>query len=269
MKWVFGVLFILMSFGARAEQALPHGYVTDTQAEREERFYEIFLFAEPPPERKPLKDVIFNPELSREFKERYRVQFGDVDTESLNYQHNDINRFDAFDNNRGFSAELVQQNGKRRDFANYMMRRLFEWHVDNYIKSEPAMRPVYELKEKMKKVEVKVNKETKLEMRYSLAGNIVEFMIENPYADSVLEIDMDPGAVGPAPVQDQKFISRRSVGHGFTLQNTLFDHDGRERFEVVKAHTSALSTSYGVDAAYKGGDSPRDSRLFTGLAYAF
>lgn len=268
MKWVLSVFFILATLTAGAAP-LPHGYVTDTRSERDERFYEIFLFAEPPPSQKPLSDVIFNVELSREFKERYRSEFGAVDTESLNYQHNDTNRFDAFDNNRGYSAEVIQQSDKRRSFANYMMKRLMEWHIDNYIKSEPSMRPVYELKEKMKKVEVKVTKETKLEMRYSLAGNIIELMIENPYADSILEIDMDPGTVGPSEVQDQKFISRRPLTRTLTFQNTVFDRDGRERMELIKTHTSMFSTLYGIDTAYKSGDSPRDSRLIAGLSYSF
>lgn len=267
MNWVLTVFLLLGCFWAEAKPRLPHGYIQDTKAEKEERFYEIFLFAEPPPQGKNLRDVIFNAELSAEFKERYRNQFGQIDTESINYQH--TNSFERFDSNRGVNPQLEQETRVRRDFAGYMIKRLFEWHLDNYIKSEPAMRPVYEIKEKLKKVEVRVTKQTKLEMRYSLAGNILELTLENPYADTRLEIDMDPKSIGPTSIEEQKLISTLPLTTRLRAENTVFDKGGRDRLEFIKTHTSNFSTSYGVNSAYKDTGSDNDTRISMGLGYSF
>lgn len=248
-----------------AGATVPQGYVQDVRKEREERFYEIFLFAQPPPVEKSLHDKIFNEELSREFRGRYRDKFGTVDTDAIAYQRTDFERLDAYRSTTAAEAK----NNERRSFADYIMKRLVETHVDNYVKSEPTMRPIYEAKEKLKKMEVRVNKETKLEARYSLAGNILDLLLENPYCDARLSIEMDSGTVGPAPVKEQILIVSRPLSSTWRAENRWFDRDGRVYGEFIKSHTSRFSTTYGVNAAFKDGENERDSRLAFGLGYSF
>ena len=250
-----------------ADATPPHGYVADVQLEKNESFYEIFLFQEPPPKVTPLRDVIFNPELSREFREKYRDKFGSVDTDSLNYTRTDYDRLDL---NKAYLRDVETQNDERRSFADYMIKRLFEWHLDNYVKSEPAMRPVYEAKQKLQKIEVKVNKETKLDMKYSLAGNTFDIDVINPYLDSRLMIQMDPGSIGPAPIQEEKLVLGKPLTTSLRVENTTYDHEGRSRLALIKTHRNRITTNYEISAAYKGGgNTPRDSRVAWGLGYSF
>jgi len=265
LLWTFFLALFVMMTGTPAG-AVPHGYVQDVEKERQERFYEIFLFAQPPPREKPLSEVIFNAELSNEFKLRYRQRFGQLDTESIMYQRTDYERLDSFRANPAAESKSAE----RRAFADYMIKRLFEFHVDNYVKSEPAMRPVYEAKEKLKKVEVRVNKQTKLEGRYSLAGNTLDVILENAYCDSKWIIEMDRGSFGPAPIRENTVVIGKSLTSRLRIDSTTQDREGRSRLEITKAHTAQLATMYGVSAAYKGGGaSPRDSRIAWGFGYTF
>jgi hypothetical protein len=263
-------LFFALIFGAgpsfAATERAAHGYVQDVRKEREERFYEIFLFAEPPVREKSLSDKIFNEEISRDFRQRYREKFGTIDTESIAYQRTDYERLNAFRNDQ--RAET--KNNERKNFADYMMKRLAETHVDNYIKSEPAMRPLYDVKEKLKKMEVRVTKKTKLEARYSLAGNVLDLILENPYCDAKWVIEMDPGTVGPAPIKENTLVLSQPLTSTWRAENRWQDREGRTSGELIKSHTRLFSTTYGLSAAYKaGGETARDSRIAFGLGYSF
>lgn len=264
MKWVFTFPFLILALSLPVRAAV-HGYVDDVRAERNERYHEVFLFSEPPVRMKPLHDIIFNVELSREFKEKYREKFGQNDTESISYQQTDYSRLEA---NKATTA-VVKENSTRRAFAEYMMKRLTEWHVDHYIKSEPAMRPVYEVKQKLQKVEVRVNKETKLEARYELAGNTLDLILENPYCDSKWTIEMDPSAFGPSSVEDNKVTLGRPLTTSLRAENVWSEKEGRSKIELIRSHTPRLSSSYGVSAAYKETEFSGESRLALGMTYSF
>ena len=51
------------------------------------------------------------------------------------------------------------------DYGQYVLRRLSEYHVDNFAKSDPSVRPLWEAKEKLSKVNVQVQK-VKVDMEY-------------------------------------------------------------------------------------------------------
>lgn len=263
--FIFVWTLVVMAPAARA--ALPYGYLSDVAAERGERFYEIFLFTEPAPRTARLSDAIFNRELSKEFQDKYRDKFGTLDTESIAYKQTDFSRLDE---NKGNNQKLETQSAERKVFAEYMVKRLAEWHVDNYIKSEPAMRPVYEAKERLKKIEVKVTKETKLEARYSFAGNILELIYDNPICDLRVISEMDPSAFGPTSPRENTYILKRPITTSLRAENSWTQTEGRGKLDFIKVHRSGMSTSLGMSAAYKaGGVTPRDSRLSMGLGYSF
>jgi len=241
-------------------------YISDVTTERNDHYSEVFLFLEPPPPVKPLQSVIFNPQLSKEFRDKYWETFGQDDTDSIAYQHGD---FETFDNNKGAVSSVETLSAARENFAGYMMKRLAEWHLDNYIKSDPSARPLYELKEQLKNVEVNVTKETKLEMQYNLAGNTLDMIYNNPVCDSKLSIEMDPGSIGPAPVQDEKLILVRPLRETWKVQNTWTTIDARSKLEFIKQYTPHLSSTYGASAAYGGSSFSGESRLALGMTYSF
>jgi len=250
---------------------LPEGYVNDIQKERQEKFREIFLYIRKPEPQKRLVDAIFNVQLSREFREKYREKFGQLDTESIIYQRASVTSADPFRHDLNLiSNEVLAQQRERRAFAEYMMKRLSEWHVDNYFKSEPNMRPVYELKEKLSKVNVQVTKQTKLEVQYNLSSNNLDIIVDNAYLDSKMSIEMDPSAFGPSRVMENKIILGKSFAPKYRLNNIWATMDGLVTLEWLTFHKPWLSTSYSTTAKYSSsGRVPGATRYLVGLNYLF
>lgn len=247
------------------------GYIGDVAKERSEEFHEIFLFIRKPPAEKKLVDSIFNPELSREFRERYREKFGKLDSESIVYQRGNFTTMDPirYDLNRK-DQRVIEQHRERRMFAEYMTRRLAEWHVDNYFKNEPSMRPVYELKETLSHVNVEVNKETKVEMHYNFSANVIDVVVDNPYLDSKLSIEMDPRAVGPGAVQENRVILGKQIDPRHRVNNHWATLDGLVLFEYLTQVTSTVSTSVATIAKYTpSGRAEGSTRYLVGLNYIF
>ena len=270
--FIISLHFLALGLGfscsvARAAESSFSGYITDVQTEREQRFYEIYIFTTPPPAKANLKDTIFNPQLSKEFRDKYRETFGQVDTDSIVYQHSDFN---ALDQNRGVVQQTEAQYQDRRNFANYMMKRLVEWHVDNYFKTDPTMRPVYELKDKLSHVEVTVAQEVKVNAQYNLSGNTLDVVAKNPYLDeSKLSLEMNPTAFGPASVIETRIRLGNNVSKTVRYNFSATLTDGIATLERVK-QLGAWALSNSVSMFFKqGGTSTREGRLMTGISRAF
>lgn len=258
---------------ARAQSMTPraHGYVSDITKERSERYKEVFLFVRPNAPKQPLVDSIFNPQLSKEFRDKYREKFGQLDTESIVYQSGARSSADPLSNdlNRD-SEEAIALQKDRRAFGEYMVKRLAEWHTDNYFKSEPNMRPVYELKEKLSKVDVKVTKTTKLEVRYELSSNNLDFILDNPYLDSKLSVEMDPGAFGPSSVQENRIWLGKNLTRKTRVNNNWATIDGLTTLEFIFFHHPRLSTSVASTAKYtSSGRAEGATRYLIGMNYLF
>jgi hypothetical protein len=273
MELRFGLLILILTLQTFAAAAAVTdlnrpGYLTEVQTERDQRFYEIFIFAAPPAKEKPLLDIIFNEQLSREFKEKYRERFGQLDTSTIVYQPT---KFSIMDENRGAVLKIEIENTKRKEFGEFMVKRLIEWHVDNYFKTEPSMRPVYELKEKLSHVQVEVTKTTKLNAQYSFSDNSIDLIIDGPHFDSSkITLLMDPKQFGPGPVQDEKLYLTKALSKKLTWIGTATAVDGIASTELVRTYKSNWSTSIGTLAAFKdGGPSPRETKYMVGLGHSY
>jgi hypothetical protein len=252
-----------------AEAGTSHpGYLSEVRSERDQRFYEVFIFATPPVKTKPLSDVIFNEKLSREFREKYRERFGQLDTSTIIYQPT---KFSIMDENRGAVLNIEIENSRRKQFGEFMVKRLIEWHVDNYFKTEPSMRPVYELKEKLSHVQVEVTKTTKLNAQYSFSDNSLDLIIDGPHFDSSkITLIMDSKQFGPGPIQDQKLYLTKALTKKLTWIGTATAVDGIASTELVRSFRSNWSTSVGTQAAFKqGGPSPRETKYMVGLGHSY
>lgn len=244
------------------------GYISDVRAEREQQFYEIFLIAPSLPAQTPTQEVIFNKQLSTEFKDKYRERFGQLDTESIIYQPT---KFSILDENRGATQKVEEANKSRSDFGEFMIKRLSEWHIDNYFKTDPTMRPVYELKEKLSNVEVQVTKETKANIRYSLSVNEADVVVESAYFDiSKYTLMMNPKQFGPGQVEEQKITLENQINERTRLNNSATISDGILKSEIIRTLKMNWATSLSVTAAYKSGQpSPRETRYLVGLTHSW
>jgi hypothetical protein len=261
------ILFASILLAGLGASAHP-GYLSEVSGERESRFYEVFLFAAPPLKVRPLQEVIFNETLSKEFKDKYRERFGGLDAESIVYQQAN---FSVLDQNKGAVLQVEQGQGKRKAFGEYMVKRLIEWHVDNYFKTDPTMRPVYELKEKISNLEVQVNKSTKVNIRYNFSDNTSDLICENPYFDSSkLSLIMDSKAFGPGPLLEEKLIVEKQLNRKYRVNTSALSVDGIAAFEVIRSLSATWSTNFLTSAAFKGGGtSSRETRYIVGLSHAY
>ena len=84
------ILTALLGLATHAEsQGAASGYLSNVEAERNERYYEVYLFVPQSSKETSLRDMIFNP-LTKEFKIKYREAFGDMDLTSITSRANEM-----------------------------------------------------------------------------------------------------------------------------------------------------------------------------------
>lgn len=261
--WIFGAL--LWGPSLAFADMVRDGYIQDIQAEKNEQFYEVYM--SPPAVSMNAADIrakIFNAQLTNEFRDRWDQKFGYIDTDSLSY---DADRFTNFNENRN-SVQDEQRLNDRRAFGEYMMRRLAEWHMDNYFKSDPSLRAVYEAKEKLSNVQVKVSEQTKVNVNYALADNSVEAKFENPNYDAKLRLEMDPGHFGPTNLYEEWLYFGKRLTKSLYVLGTYAYQDGLAQAEIQRAHSACFSTSWRVSTTTtSGGRTPRQSFFGYALNY--
>ncbi len=270
MKTIQFFLFLLLSLGftqafGSLETASP-GYVSNVAAEKAERFYEVYLFASNPKSRS-LQDMIFSP-LSKEFKERYLEKFGGVDSESIVYHSGNFSQFDQnFQQAIGVEAE----NRKRKEFAEYMIKRLTEYHVDNYLKTEPQMRPLMEVKQRVQNIKVEVSKQVRLNIQYNFAGNNLDLIADNPWCDSKLAIEMDPHSFLPTAPRETRIWLGKDLNRQLRLNSQVAVTDGILGFDLSRSITHwHILTTLGASTAFKGGGtSVRETKYLVGFGHSY
>ncbi len=243
-----------------------NGYTQDVRKEREQDYYEIYLI---PPYRETTADYrgrVFNHQLTTEFRAKYVEKFGYIDANSLNYS---ANKFTQLDDNRP-AESVVTLNRSRRAYGEYMMRRLGEWHLDNFVKSEPSVRPFYEAKERLSNISVEVGKQTRAKMTYSISDNSAEVVLENPYCDSKLRVEMDPTKFGPGSVVENRIYVGKSLTKKLYLNSYFADKDGIGLLELQRSFTPNFGTAINISQPFRSeGISVRETRVSGGLTHWF
>lgn len=263
--WFFTLLgFIFSASGTWAAVGNHPGYVSDVASEKDESFREVYLYTPAPSRDATLHEIIFNP-LTREFKESYRSRFGDLDTSSISY------RSAVLGGTNQTPKVQEEENTKRKDFAEYMTRRLLEFHFDNYMNSQPQMKPVMEVKKKIQNVNVEVTKEVRMNIQYNFAGNIADIFLENPYCDSRLAIEMDPKAFGPTTPRETRIWLGKNLNSYLRANSNLAIQDGIAYADLTRMFPKYhFATSLGASTFFKPlGPSVRETRYIVGFSHAF
>jgi len=242
------------------------GYTNDVHTERNEKFQEIYLSVQSA-DGPSLQDQIFSP-LAHEFKEKYREKFGQLDTESVIYQRS---QFDTFDENGGAVESIETANEQRKNFAEYMTRRLTEYHFDHYMKTQPQMRPVMEAKEKIQNVKVEVNKQVRLNIQYNFAGNNVDLIVDNPWCETKVALEMDPHSFGPTSVEETRIWLNRPLSSSLRLNTNTTINDGIAQGDLVKEFPRHnMAASVGLSGPFKDeGTSVRETKYVVGFSHSF
>lgn len=241
-------LFCGLSVTANAAANLPvggrAGYISSVTDERKVAQEEFVVLPPPPPVQsnllildRPLVDA----KLSREFQAKYDEKFGRTDAERL---YNSSNQFALYEYPGGKLETIDAHEHNQLTFANFMFRRLAEHHIDQYAKSNPDIRPIYELKDRIANVSVQMKKGYKMRIKYSYSGNSLDLRLENPYdVDTKVTMEMADG-FGPSHVDRTIF----SVGMPITKKTSVAAHQEWDRSAGTtligsRKLTNTLSTS--------------------------
>ncbi len=258
------LVFLFLGLSAPAGAHWTPGYISDVQSEKTERFYEIYLLAPNRQSGPSLRDIIFNP-LSREFKEKYRDKFGDLDTSSISYRNS------TWGGTSLNPKTLEEENLKRREFAEYMTKRLTEYHVDNYMKTQPQMRPVMQVKEKIQNVKVEVSKEVRMNIQYNFAGNTADVVLDNPWCESRFTVEMNPRSFGPSNPQEFRLWLAKKLDGQVKLNSNIAVTDGIAYADVTRGFSKYhLAATIGLSAAFKdSGTSARETKYILGFTHSY
>lgn len=165
-----------------------HGYVADVVEEKSKKDIELVLLEQPKDPPQKSKTALVSDKLSREFKIQYEYRFGQTQAEQV---INSPGQFDEYSYYTGNNITLKQYRKYQQNFAEYMVRRLTEYHVDNWAKNDPSIRPMYEFKDKISNINMQVRKGYKFKWKYNFSGPSMDFALENPYdIDSKVRVDM-------------------------------------------------------------------------------
>lgn len=245
--------------------ALPRGYVADVREERHRVSHDL-VWVQKPPEEAMLRDRIFNQTLSREFRERYEQRFGQTEIERVFLAPNRTTYYNDVYGVKGTPQEISDE---RRKFGEFMVRRLGEWHVENYAKTDPAMHAVWEAKEKISNYKVEVAS-FRIDAQYSISGNIFDIKFANPWAQTKLSLLMNPDQFGPGPIDEALLSIFKPVSSRYSAEMRWRVTDGFLSLIQYKPVWRAWSGSLTTSAAIHGaGRSPRETLWLVGLGRNF
>lgn len=266
-KGLLSVIVLLCAPSAWSRNYSKHeGYLASTQHERATQIRDMVVIQPPPPEGPTLRERIFNDKLSREFRERYEEKFGRTEVERV---YNSPNKFTYYDDLYGFKGTPQEVSDERRRFGEFMMRRLMEHHIDNYAKSDPKARVVWEAKERLSNVQLQVS-EFRFDVAYSISGNTMDLKIVNPWVNSKIVLMMDPGRFGPGPVEETELSISKELTQTTSIETHWKINDGVHSVVGRKALSSALGASLSSSTFTKDvGKTRRESVYLAGMTYSF
>jgi hypothetical protein len=272
-SWLAVILTIgvVLSFShlGMAKEELHEGYINSVQDESENdgEVADVVLVPKPvEPNAVSLSDLIFDLKLKKEFTDRYREKFGYTEAERnlglpLIYVESGVAQ--------GRSVESELARGERRAFAEYMFRRLAEHHMDMYFRSDPKLKSVWELKERISNVEVRMSENFSLQTIYSFSGNFLTVNANNPYVNVRLRYEMNPSSFGPSAMQETIATLARGFG-SYYFETHYRIRDGILTLVGEKTLADNMKTTLTGSADYlEAGTQPRENRVIGGFAYTY
>lgn len=249
----------LIGFEAQAVEYDPtnSGYLSSVKDERYELSEEIVIVAPIEDTRPSLHDRIFTEKLTDDFTERYENEFGRTETQQF---QSVPSRFFDKEVKPGEYVSEEEYTDKQQKFGNYVARRLFEFHTDNYMKNTPSVRGVYAVKEKLSDMQVKTKSGYKARFRYSISANQVEMRVENPYDIETKIIFYRIEKLGSP---DQETLS--SLGYNFTKTIKFVTDYATEDHRFSMSGVKRLKANWSTSLT--GSKSYIEDKIVLGLAW--
>ncbi len=206
----------------RQEDMRP-GYVQEANPEDEETGEILYSIPNPNADRKDFQDEIFNEKLSKEFAQRYKEQFGRTEPEIVYSRTPYLNTNYTEGDSQTFDEKQYQE--KQKKFGNFMAKRLVEFHVQNEAKTNPQLKAVNDIKEKVEKVDVSITPNFKLRAKYHISSNTARFSVVNPYADLSMRLEFSE--------ENERVLTLQRDFEGSQLTTIIDYYFVRKRLDLI------------------------------------
>lgn len=258
---VIVALLTMAGFAQARDYSRHEGYTNEVDKERTVQVSELNLIAAPAPLGPPLQQQIFDEKLTKDFRERYEQKFGRTEAERV---YNSPNRFTYYNDLYAFKGSPQEEDGEKRAFANYMVKKLAEYHVENYAKNDPKVKPMWEAKQRFSQMQVQ-SKSFKLKARYDLVGGKADIEVINPIVDARYTLDMNG-----TNIDESILVLGRPVTETIRLESRYKQVEGIVAFIGSKTFTPTLSTNITVSTFTNDSTkSVRESLYLAGASYVF
>lgn len=239
------------------------GYLFNVQEEKDKRDLEMVMLDPPPAPARTLNEAIFDRKLTKEFQSQYSYRFGATEAQQV---MNSPGRYDQYTYYNDSNVSVQDYQAYQRSFGNYMGRRLFEYHVDNWAKKDPSVRPLYEVKDKVSNLSVQMKKGYKFKWKYSLSGNYMDFRLENPYdIETKVTVQMAGGLSPDETIFDfgYRFTKRVRMSALYKIDDGLYQLVGSRQ---MTQHLAATLTG-SIDTR-KTGPAVQQNLILVGLSWS-
>lgn len=278
-KWLISALLLSGFVTAHAQSSASNvvgaraGYVFDVDAERTQHDTELVLI-DPPPAEPTLQQRLFDEKLTKEIRTEYQYRFGQTAMEqtinaptnredSYYYNYNGSNGY-----NPGSTVTADAYAGYQHSFAEYVGRKVGETQVDKFFNSDPALRPVYQYKDKLSNLTIKTDNGYKLKWRYNLSGNSADMELENPYKiQTKLEVHFYQFS---PKTQEETFTASYPINQLYTVSTNYKFYDSVLQLVGSRRITPSLSASVtGLTTTNEsGGPSVRQTIGLVGISWS-
>ncbi|MBK9294528.1 MAG: hypothetical protein IPM57_08800 [Oligoflexia bacterium] len=243
------------------------GYITDIETEYSIEPLELILVEKPDHLNGPsFNEKVFNHELSQEFLINYQQTFGRTEQEQNYFL---INRQGYVLSSGVLTATQVDD--ARKKFAQYMSRRLIEFHGENIFKNDPNLRAIYDIKQSISNVKLDVGPSSRFDMSYSFVGNNLWARLENPYANLVTYVYMDPGSLLPTAPNEATLVAQKTLFTtnnelGFSFYSKVFRYTISRGVGIVSLN---FTQTLPVVASFNAVDTSKEALSMAGLSLSF
>ncbi len=240
------------------------GYLFEVQEERNRRDIEMVMLEKPKDPPKKLSEKIFNEKLSKEFQRQYSYKFGSTQAEQL---LNTPSRAEEYTFYTGQNVTVQEYTAEQQRFGEYMVRRLTEYHVDNWAKNDRDFRAVYRAKERISNLDVQVRRGYKVKWKYNFAGPNMEVSVENPY-EIEFKVRAEMNGVISSPAE-----TIYTLGYPLTerisLATRFKEYDGLYQLVGTRRINRRLSTSLTLSTDQrKEGSTVQQNLTLVGLSWS-
>jgi hypothetical protein len=224
--YIWILLFAVVEGRAAVRLAHP-GYVSSIEEEKSSTTVELPLPMLQDSAPRDYEPIIFAPLLANEFRDRYEQVFGRTTAEQEYQVYNPLTRVEY---SSGLRVSVEENSDRQRQYGEYLIKRLTEFHVDAYFRSDPVLRPVYELKERLSNYDVEVRPGYKLTARYRLAENQIEMRLGNPMKiRASARVQFNPESITPG----RGVESELRLGYDLPFTRWSVDAYGKVREESL------------------------------------